>query len=127
MKKDLAIYVAVLVAALTVQYTVELYWSATLALKTRAIVPWIIDAAWYIALGAIAGVALRSWRMQARILLLALIAVLPHVMFEITHGSDVAYPYIGLIFIIPDLIWVTIGAGLAVALTRRMQTEKTIS
>lgn len=127
MKKDLAIYVGVLAVALAVQYTVELYWSATLALKTRAIVPWIIDAVWYVALGAIAGVALRSWRMPSRILFLALVAVLPHVMFEITHGSDPAYPYIGLIFIIPDLLWVAIGAGLAVALTRRMQAEKTIS
>jgi hypothetical protein len=127
MKKDLAIYVGVLAVALAVQYTVELYWSATLALKTRAIVPWIIDAVWYLALGAIAGVALRSWRMPSRIPLLALVSVLPHLMFEITHGSDPAYPYIGLLFIIPDLLWIAIGAGLAVALTRRMQAEKTIS
>jgi hypothetical protein len=127
MKKGLAIYVGVLTVALAVQYTVELYWSATLALKMRAVVPWIIDAVWYVALGAIAGVALRSWRMQSRIPLLALVAVLPHLMFEITHGSDPAYPYIGLLFILPDLLWVAIGAGLAVALTRRMQAEKTIS
>ena len=119
MKKDLWGYVVILATALLLQYLVELKWSGTLALKSAGIVPWTIDIVAYVAFGAVAGLALRHRALRWRLLLIALIAIVPHVVFEITHGSDPAYPYIGLIFIVPDLIWTMIGAALATALTRR--------
>jgi uncharacterized protein YuzE len=122
-KRGLATYIAVLAAAVCVQYLVEVYLSAKLALETRAVVPWILSAVWYAALGAAAAIALRSWRIWSRVLLLALIAVLPHMVFEITHGSDPAYPYIGLFMIIPDLLWVAVGAVIATMLLHRQRVK----
>jgi len=119
MKKDLWGYVAVLAAALLLQYIVELKWAATLALKSTGIVPWTIDIVAYVAFGVAAGLVLRDRPLRWRLLLVALIAIVPHVAFELTHGSDPAYPYIGLMFIVPDLVWTMIGAALAAALTRR--------
>ena len=117
MKKDLWGYAAILVAALVLQYVVELKWSAALA-TSSGIVPWTIDIVAYLAFGAAGGLLLRDRPLRWRLSLLALIAVVPHVVFEVTHG-DKAYPYIGLIFIIPDLLWTMIGAALAAALARR--------
>lgn len=119
MKRGLWGYLAVLAAALLLQYVVELKWSATLALESAAIVPWTIDIVAYVAFGVAAGLTLRDRPLRWRLLLIGLIAIVPHVLFEITHGSDPAYPYIGLMFIIPDLVWTMIGAALAAALTRR--------
>ena len=121
MKKGLAAYLMVLVAALVLEYIVELRFSTKLALETNAIVPWAIDAAMYLVFGAAAAFALRSWRLPHRILLLALVAALPHVALQMTHGSDQAYPYIGLFLIVPDLLWVAIGAGVLAVLLRRRQ------
>jgi len=122
-KKDFVTYVALLAAALVLQYTVELYWSATFALSTRTLVPWLIDAISYGVLGGLGWIVLRKRSLSLRVILLALIAVLPHVSFEITHGSDPAYPYIGLLFIVPDLIWISIGAGIAAMLASRMSAK----
>lgn len=119
MKKDLWGYVAILAAALLLQYVVELKWSATLALRSAAITPWVIDIAAYVVFGAAAGLVLRGRLLRWRVLLLALIAIVPHVAFEITHGSDPAYPYIGLMFIVPDLVWTMVGGALATAFMRR--------
>jgi hypothetical protein len=124
-KKDLTIYLAILVVAVAIQYLIELRWGATLALEGRPLVPWIIDAVVYATLGALAWMTLRSRTVFLRILLLALVAVMPHVMFEITHGSDPAYPYIALLFIVPDLVWVSLGAGLVAFLASRMMSSKT--
>lgn len=125
MKRDLTIYVAILVVAVAIQYVIELQWGAALALDARPLVPWIIDAVLYALLGALAWMTLRSRSLSLRILFLALVAVVPHVMFEITHGSDPAYPYIGLLFIVPDLVWVAIGAGVAAVLAPKMLGSKT--
>jgi hypothetical protein len=119
MRKDLWGYVVILLAALVLQYVVELKWSATLALKSAAIVPWMIDIAAYVAFGAAAELVLRARPFRWRLLLLAMIAVVPHVVFEATHGSDPAYPYIGLVLIVPDLAWTMLGAAVAAALMRR--------
>jgi hypothetical protein len=124
-KRDLTIYVAILVVAVAIQYVIELQWGAALALDARPLVPWIIDAVLYALLGALAWMTLRSRSLSLRILFLALVAVVPHVMFEITHGSDPAYPYIGLLFIVPDLVWVAIGAGVAAVLAPKMLGSKT--
>lgn len=126
MKKDVAIYIAVLAVALALQYTVELYWGATLALSARPLVPWVIDAVSYGVLGGVAWIVLRSRPVPVRIVFLVLIAVIPHVLFEITHGSDPAYPYIGLLFIVPDLIWVSLGAGIASVLVPKLSAKKTL-
>lgn len=120
MKRDVTIYLAILVVAIGVQYLIELQWGATLALDVRPLVPWIIDAVLYVVLGAVAWMALSSRSVSLRMLLVALVAVVPHVVFEITHGSDPAFPYIGLLLIMPDLVWVSIGAGLAAVLASKV-------
>jgi len=125
-KKDVAIYIVLLAAALALQYAVELYWGATLALTARPLVPWVIDAVSYGVLGGVAWIVLRSRSIPLRVFLLALIAIIPHAMFEITHGSDPAYAYIGLLFIVPDLIWISLGAGIAVVLAPRLLSPKTL-
>ena len=119
MKKDLIIYLAILVIAIAVEYAIERQWGAALALEARPLVPWIIDAVLYVFLGAVAWMTVRSRSISIRILLVALVAIVPHVIFEIMQGSDPAYPYIGLFFIVPDLVWVAIGAGLAAVLASR--------
>jgi len=125
MKKDLATYLAVLVLVVAIKYVIELQWGATLAFDARPLVPWIIDAAVYLILGGLTWMALWTRPISLRILLLALVAVVPHVMFEVTHGSDPAYPYIGLLFIAPDLVWVSIGAGAAAFITSRKAGSNT--
>lgn len=123
MKRDLIAYFAILVAAVAIQYLIELQWSATLALHANPWIPWIIDAAVYLTLGGLAWASLRARSRHVRLTLLALVAVLPHALFEITHGSDPAYPYIGLILIVPDLIWVSIGAGIVALVAARRSSS----
>ena len=111
-------YFALLTIAIVFEYTAELHWGAKLALSSRPLVPWVIDAIAYAVLGGFAWLTLPSGSASLRILMLALIAVVPHVLFDMTHGSDPAYPYIGLVFIIPDVLWVAIGAAIAFVITR---------
>lgn len=127
MKRDLTIYLVILLAAVAVQYAVELQWGSQLALGTRPVLPWIIDAVLYAALGASAWTTLRSRSIPLRLACLTLVAVLPHVAFEVTHGSDPAYPYIGLLLIVPDLVWVAIGAGISALFIRRSTNPRTSS
>lgn len=127
MKKDLIAYCAILVAVVAIQYAIELLWGATLALHTSPLIPWIIDAVVYLTLGGLAWASLRARPVSVRLPLLALVAVLPHVLFEITHGSDPAYPYIGLLFIVPDLFWVLIGAGIVALMTARRPSSNASS
>jgi hypothetical protein len=109
-RKGLGTYLAVLVVGVLIQYIVELGFSTELALKSTPLFPWVLDAILYVAYGAAAAFALRSWRLAPKVGLFVLLAALPHVVLEITHGSDPAYPYIGLLLIVPDLLWVAVGA-----------------
>jgi hypothetical protein len=127
MKKDLAGYIAVLAAAVIAHYAIELYSSSLFGPPSATFLPWMASAVWYIVLGSLGWITLRSRRMVSRLGLLALIAVVPHVAFEITHGSDPAYPYIGLLFIVPDLLWLAIGAGITAAVTRRTSVQRPLS
>jgi hypothetical protein len=124
-KRDLTIYLVILVVASAVDYLIERQWAPVLALEAKPLVPWIIDAVLYVFFGAVAWMTLRSRSLSIRIPLVALVAVVPHVVFEITRGSDPAYPYIGLLFIVPDLVWVAIGAGLAALLASRVLSSRT--
>lgn len=127
MKRDLAIYVAVLLMATVIKYVIEIQWGSHLALGTRTLLPWIIDLTVYGTLGALAWTILRSRAIGVRLVLLALVAALPHLAFEVTHGSDPAYPYIGLLFIVPKLVWVAIGAGSATLFISKVRASETSS
>lgn len=124
MKRDLTIYLAILVVAVVIQYVIELRWGASLGLYARPLVPWMIHAILYGVLGAMVGLSLRSRSVRLRILFASLIPVVAHAIFELTHGSDPAYPYIGLLLIVPDLVAAGVGAGLATVIVSRMVRPK---
>ena len=119
MKKGLVAYSVVLLAAIVLQYAVELYLPWKPVLGSWSALPWAIDILSFALFGGVAWVALRPWSTGSRIAMMALIAVLPHALIEITHGSDPAYPYIGLLLIVPDLLWVALGAVIALLFSRK--------
>jgi hypothetical protein len=59
--------------------------------------------------------------------LLSLVAILPHVLPELMGQTDSAYPHIGLLFIVPDLLWVALGAAITALLTSKISTANTSS
>ena len=124
MKTDLVGYAVLLITAVLMEYAAEVKWSAEIALSWPPILPWLVDAVAYALLGSFAWLALRARPLRIRVLLLALIAVVPQVGLEILIGRDSAYPYIGWIFMILDLLWIAIGAGTAALCMRIRSTAK---
>lgn len=120
MRRDLLIYLAILALATAIQYALEFLLTGYLRTYGWPMIPWILNAVLYGILGASAWLTLVQRSLVQRIALVGFVAVVPHLTYEITHGSDPAYPYIGLLFIVPDLVAAGIGAGLSAVFRWRL-------
>jgi hypothetical protein len=119
MKRGAIIYGLCVATAVALAYAVELYLPFKPMFGSWSLVPWLIDIGSYTVLGGITWIALRSVRLVARIALISLVAILPHVLPELAGRTDPAYPHIGLLLIVPDLVWIALGAAIAALIASR--------
>lgn len=127
MKRGFVVYCLTVLVAVAAAYAVELYLPFRPMLGSWTLVPWLIDIGLYALLGGIAWVALASFRLLSRMGLLSLLAILPHLLPELTGKTDPAYPHIGLLFIIPDLLWIALGAVIAALITSKKMKRRPTS
>ena len=124
MRYGYMVYGGTVVAAVLFQYAVEHYLPFRPFGGSWSVLPWTIHIFAYAVLGAIAWRALRAHSLVPRVTLLSLVGILPHLVPELAGQTDPAYPHIGLVFIIPDLLCVALGAGIARALDTRVSASK---
>jgi len=118
------VYAGAVLAAVVVQYAVQYYLPFKPFWGSWSLVPWSIHILAYSMLGAIGWHALRTHSLVPRIALLSLVGVLPHLVPELLGQTDPAYPHISLLFIIPDLLCVAVGAVIAGAIASKLSASK---
>lgn len=118
------VYAGTVVAAVVFQYAVQHYLPYRPFWGSWSLLPWSIHIFAYAMLGAIAWYALRPHSPFLRIALLSLVGILPHLVPELAGQTDPGYPHIGLLFIVPDLVCVALGAVIAGVLGSKRSTPK---